>query len=260
MARYSDQAISRKAFIQMASLGAAGLLASSSGLITSNFKIKAIAFDAFAIFDPRPVFQTIHDLFPGNARQIIEAWQSKQFSYQWLRIAANKYKNFWDVTSDALDFAFQQSKITLRNKERDQIMVGYETLSAWSDVACALSAMRNEGFTICFLSNMTQDLLEQGIRNSNLNGLFDFVFSTDERQTYKPSPLAYQIAVDRLRLKKEEILFVPFAGWDMAGAKWFGFPTFWVNRSNALEEKLDVTPDGIGTHLDELITFIRNLK
>ena len=38
-------------------------------------------------------------------------------------------------------------------------------------------------------------------------------------------------AVDAFGLPREEILFVAFAGWDVAGARWFGgsaYPTFWV--------------------------------
>jgi 2-haloacid dehalogenase len=32
--------------------------------------------------------------------------------------------------------------------------------------------------------------------------------------------------IDAFTLKREEILFAAFAGWDAAGAKWFGYPTF----------------------------------
>ncbi len=68
------------------------------------------------------------------------------------------------------------------------------------------------------------------------------VISTDEKQTYKPSRMAYQLAIEKLKLRKEEILFVPFAGWDMAGATWFGYPTFWLNRLNTPHEELDAKP------------------
>jgi len=47
-----------------------------------------------------------------------------------------------------------------------------------------------------------------------------------------------------------------FAGWDAAGAKWFGYPTFWVNRLGAPVEELGVTPDGIGSGLGDLVKFV----
>src|SRR5215467_3540994 len=57
--------------------------------------------------------------------------------------------------------------------------------------------------------------------------------STDRLRTHKPDPKAYQFGVDALHLKRGEILFVPFASWDLSGARWFGYPTSWVNRSGA---------------------------
>ena len=46
------------------------------------------------------------------------------------------------------------------------------------------------------------------------------------------------------------------AGWDVARAKWFGYPTFWVNRSNAPAEELGVAPDGAGADLNDLVKFV----
>jgi 2-haloacid dehalogenase len=99
-------------------------------------------------------------------------------------------------------------------------------------------------------------MLQRGIRNSVIDKYFEHIISSDEIMTYKPSPDAYQMAVEKLKLRKENILFVPSAGWDMAGAKWFGYPTFWVNRFLATAEKLNAEPDGTGNNLDDLIKFI----
>jgi 2-haloacid dehalogenase len=64
------------------------------------------------------------------------------------------------------------------------------------------------------------------------------------------------MGVDAFKLKKEEIAFAAFAGWDAAGARWFGYPTFWVNRSNAAVEELGAAPDGIGSGLGDLAKFV----
>ena len=47
-----------------------------------------------------------------------------------------------------------------------------------------------------------------------------------------------------------------FAGWDVVGAKWFGYPTFWVNRADAAGEELAVMPDGVGSGLGDLVKFV----
>lgn len=249
----------RKTFIKITGLTATGLFMSpllSYANNTNPTKIKAIAFDAFPIFDPRPIFNTINDLYPEKGKQIIEIWLAKQFGYQWLRQAGHQYKNFEKVTKDALDFAFAQCKIEVEKQITDLIMAKYNNLEIWDDVVVSLEKLKQKGLKICFISNMTEAMLQNGVEKNDIKKYFDHIISTDKKQTYKPSPEAYQMGIGELKLKKEEILFVPFASWDMAGAKWFGYPTFWVNRLNAITDKLDTEPDGTGNNLTDLIKFI----
>jgi 2-haloacid dehalogenase len=64
------------------------------------------------------------------------------------------------------------------------------------------------------------------------------------------------MGIEAFRLEKEEIAFAAFAGWDVMGAKWFGYPTFWVNRVNAPAEELGMVPDGVGPGLGDLAKFV----
>lgn len=73
----------------------------------------------------------------------------------------------------------------------------------------------------------------------------------------KPDLRAYQLGVDVLKLPKERIAFVAFAGWDVAGAKWFGYRTFWNNRQSAAPETLGVAADAAGATLSELLRWLR---
>jgi len=135
-------------------------------------------------------------------------------------------------------------------------MQAYLELEAWPDVLPALRLLKEAGVRLVFLSNMTRRLLEAGIRNSALEGLFEEVLSTDQIKAYKPEPRAYQMGIDALGLKPESILFAAFAGWDVAGAKWFGYPTFWVNRLNSPGEELGVSADAAGRDLMDLARFV----
>jgi 2-haloacid dehalogenase len=65
------------------------------------------------------------------------------------------------------------------------------------------------------------------------------------------------MGIDASTLKPDEILFVAFGGWDAAGAKSFGYPTFWVNRSGLPAEELDVAPDAMGKDLTDLVNFVK---
>lgn len=64
------------------------------------------------------------------------------------------------------------------------------------------------------------------------------------------------MALEAFGLKREEILFAASAGWDAAGARQHGYPTFWVNRTLLPAEELGVVPDGIGADLPSLVEFV----
>lgn len=218
--------------------------------------IKAIAFDAFPIFDPRPIEALTIEMFPEKGKELVRQWRSKQFEYQWLRALGGNYKDFKEITEDALVFAARQLDIPLTDDARKKLMSPYASLSAWPDAKGIVSKLKANGYRIVFLSNMTEEMLRSGLAASGLEGAFDGVYSTDSQKTFKPSPQAYQIALDELRLSREEILFVAFAGWDAAGAKWFGYPTFWVNRAGGSREELGDAPDGTGRDLQALLKFL----
>ena len=219
-------------------------------------KIKAIAFDAFPIFDPRPVFALVEQLFPDHGAELSNAWRTRQFEYTWLRSMSGRYADFWQVTEDALVYAAKALKLELTSEKRRTLMQAYLDLRIWPDVAPALKVLRNSNLRLGFLSNFTPQMLNAGIRNAGLDGVFEQVLSTDRVKAYKPDPRAYQIGVDAFGLSREEILFVAFAGWDAAGAKSFGYPTFWANRMNLPAEELGVAPDAVGRDLLELTKWI----
>ncbi len=218
--------------------------------------IKAVAFDAFPIFDPRPIEAVAKELFPEKSEKLMNLWRSKQFEYQWLRALGGNYKNFEEITEDALVYAARQLEIPLPDDLRKKLLAPYAALSAWPDAKAAVGKLKAKGYKVVFLSNMTEKMLRSGLAASDLEEVFDDVYSTDSIKTFKPSSAAYQIALDRLRLSREEILFVAFAGWDAAGAKWFGYPTFWVNRAGRSPEELGAKVDGSGRDLQALLEFL----
>ena len=219
-------------------------------------RFRAIAFDAFPIIDPRPIATIVENLFPGRGAALMDTWRTRQFEYCWLRSVSHRYVDFWTVTEDALVFAASALGLRLDPLTRKRVMDAYLDLRAWPDVVPALTALHEAGVQLAFLSNFTPAMLEAPMRNSGIGQLFAHVLSTDMVQSYKPDPRAYALAVDAFGLPREEILFAPFAGWDAAGAKWFGYPTFWVNRVNAVPEQLGVRVDGSGADLAALVNYV----
>jgi len=252
--------INRRQFVAISANGIAlAVLPSTANAFADESlqsQIKAVAFDAFAVLDPRPVSALTEKLFPGKGSELSNEWRLRQFEYSWLRVAAQRYVDFWQVTQQALEFAADKLNLKLTQDQRDELMNAYLALKTWPDALPALRSLKDSGLRLTFLSNFTPKMLEANIQSAGLSGLFEEVLSTDQAKTYKPDPRSYELGMDALSLKREDILFVAFAGWDAAGAKLFGYPTFWLNRQKLPAERLGATPDGAGDSFASLLRFV----
>lgn len=160
------------------------------------------------------------------------------------------------VTDDALVFAARLLALELSSEKRERLLSAYLELKTWPEVIPALTTLKAAGVDLALLSNFTPRMLNRCIEAAGIEGIIEHVLSTDAAQTYKPDPRAYQLGIDALKLPREQILFVAFAGWDAAGAKSFGFPTYWVNRLGLPPEELGVLPDAVGSSLTDLIEHV----
>jgi 2-haloacid dehalogenase len=250
---------SRRTFISKACTGC--LLAAGSFWIPKTAEpervdIRAVLFDGFALFDPRPVSILTEEIFPGKGKDITDLWRNRQLEYCWLRQAAQQYKNFTETTQDALVFATNKAGVSLTDADRNKLMDAYQNMDLWPDVLTVLRFLKAKGYSIGILSNMTWPMLNANISRNCLMDYISSVLSTDQVKSYKPSPKSYQLGTDILQLKTSEILFVASSGWDAAGASWYGYPTFWVNRLNAPAEELNVTLSATDNRLDALMDLL----
>jgi 2-haloacid dehalogenase len=238
-----------------ASMLAAALMPSVSR--AEDATIEVVLFDAFPVFDPRPIFENLETVAPGRGKKLGDLWRTRQFEYTWIRTVAGEYEDFWKVSRDALVYAAEATNVSLSPRQVDKIMRGYLELKAWPEAPAALQTLKDEGFRLAFLSNFTPRMLNSAIESAGLKDLFERALSTDAVNSFKPDPRAYRFAIEVLGTPRDRILFVPFAGWDAAGAKWFGYETFWVNRLETPPEELGVKADGMGSNLDDLVEYLR---
>jgi 2-haloacid dehalogenase len=253
----------RRAFLAAAGALATGLTTqASTGERSSDRgngpvkKVRAIAFDAFPIIDPTPVAKRVQSMFPSKGDALLSAWRTRQFEYAWLRTLGGTYTDFWQTTRDALVFAAASVGLALSDTGCDELMQTYRELKAWSDVRAGLEMLRQAGIRVAFLSNFTAGMLDAAVENSGLQGFFEAHLTTDRVRAFKPDPRAYSMGIKAFGLSRQEIVFCAAAGWDAAGAKWFGYRTFWLNRSNQPAEELGVKADAVGAGMQELLKFV----
>jgi 2-haloacid dehalogenase len=250
--------LSRRNLLGIVAAGAAAKLMVNASPVWAAppARIRAVAFDGFPILDPRPVVALAKGLYPEKGDAFFEQFRTRLFEYQWLRALGGRYTNFFSIIDDAHRAAAAGLGLDATEAKRALLQDAFLKLKAWPDVASALKALKAKGIKLAFLSNMTEKMLNAGIANSELDGAFDFVLSTDAIRTFKPDPRAYQLGVDALKLPKEQIAFAAFAGWDAAGATWFGYPTVWVNRLGAPPDHLGAKLAAVGSGLDVLVEFV----
>jgi len=222
-------------------------------------RVRGVAFDGIALFDPRPVEAIARELLGEKTPAFMALWRARQFEYTWLRTVMNRYADFARVTSDSLRFAEKTLGVDLGDAARERLVRAFFDLRAWPDVKPALEELRRRGYRIAIMSNFTETMLRNAIRNSEIGGLIDATLSTDRVQVYKPDARAYATSLEALGLAREEICFVAFAGWDVAGAKAFGHPVYWANRMGSANEELEVQPDLVAKDLSGLPAFLQAL-
>ena len=211
--------------------------------VSRRLQIRAVAFDALVIFDTGNVTKRVEEEFPGKGLELTNLWKRRQFEYTWLRTAAERYRDFWHITEDALKYACASMRLQLSAAQRDSLMKAYHELRPWPDVLQALTEFKRQKIRMAFLTNFTADVVIRNLQATELSSFFEDHLTTDRVRAFKPSPRAYQMALDYFAYQRHEVAFLAFAPWDVAGAKWFGYPTFWINRAGVSPEELDVVPD-----------------
>lgn len=221
-------------------------------------RIKALVFDAYGtLFDVHSVISACDQSFPGHGAALSQAWRAKQLEYTWLRSLMGRYKDFWQVTESALAFACMSLGLSCPPDTRAKLMETYLHLDPFPEVQEALRALSD--YSLAILSNGSPRMLRAAVESADLKGIFSRIISVDEAKIYKPSPRVYRLAPQKLHVATSAIGFISANFWDIAGAKAFGFHTYWVNRSKAPAEELGLVPDATLSSLADLVDIL-NVK
>ena len=214
--------------------------------------IKVCAFDAYGtLFDVHAAVGHHRSRLGDKADGVSAMWRTKQLEYTWLRSLMNRYVPFWQITGDALDYAFDAHGVSDQSL-RDDLLNAYLQLDCYPEVPEVLAQLKDGGMQTALLSNGSPEMLESAVKGSKLGELLDAVISVHTLGIFKPHPSVYQLAVDQLGVQARQVSFQSSNAWDAAAAATFGFRVAWVNRFNQAEERLPDQPDVQLTTLSEL--------
>lgn len=191
--------------------------------------VKGIVFDAYGtLYDVQTVSAVTDEAFPGFGDYITQVWRMKQLEYTWLRTMMGDYKDFWACTRDALSYTLKTIGLTADQKHFDEIAEAYNNLKLYPDAKEALTALN--GYRLAILSNGSPAMLEALTRNSGLDKYLEAWISVDPMKAFKPDLRAYEPVQKQMGFTRDQVLFVSSNGFDVSGAKRFGFRVARIER------------------------------
>ena len=217
--------------------------------------IKAIIFDAYGtLFDVNSAAEKCKDKIGDKWEGFANYWRTTQLEYTWLRSLMNRHKDFWQVTEDSLDKSMKAFNIDPSMK--NELLDLYKVLSTFKEVPDVLKLLKKKKFKLAILSNGTPALLNELIKNNNLDNIFDDLFSIEQVGIYKPDSKVYDMPIQKYRIEKSEVAFLSANTWDVSGGGNYGYNAIWVNRNKNIFDNLDYKPNSEIKDLSELLSLI----
>jgi len=217
--------------------------------------VKAIIFDAYGtLFDVNSAAEKCKDKIGDKWEGFANFWRTTQLEYTWLRSLMKKHKNFWQITEDSLDKSMNAFNVD--KSMRNELLDLYKTLNTFPEVKVVLNKLKEKNYKLAILSNGTPALLNELVKSSNIENIFDDVFSIEEVEIYKPHSRVYDIPVKKYQIQKNEVVFLSANTWDVSGGGNYGYNAIWVNRNNNIFDNLDYKAKNEVKNLNHLLDII----
>src|SRR5690606_10936772 len=192
-----------------------------------------------------------HSAIGPDGQLLSEIWRTKQLEYSWVRTLMGTYTDFWQLTEQALDYAY--SRVPSANKAlRTDLLHAYMHLDCYPEVPSVLKSLKMSGAKLAILSNGSPSVLEAAMRSAALDTVLDEVFSVDRVRRFKTDPAVYEMVPSAWRLYPEAVSCQSSNRSNIGGATRAGFRTVGINRAVMPDEYPDLPPGLILPSLEAL--------
>ncbi len=137
-------------------------------------------------------------------------------------LRGKRYRPFEDIVRESA------SEVGVDGKRAAELLRRWGEFEPWPDVPPVLE--RLDGTRTFVVTNCSRKL---GRLAAFRAGRFELVITAEEAGAYKPDPLPYRMALERLGLDPAEVLFVAGSAHDVGGAARVGMDVYWANRGGA---------------------------
>ena len=215
--------------------------------------VQVVVFDAYGtLFDMASPIQKHLGVLGDKAAELSKLWRAKQLEYSWIRSLVGAHADFWQVSRDALDYAFEALKINEAGLA-EELMTDLLALEPFADSVAAVQALRARSKRLAILSNGSPSMLDSMIRRMGLDKSFEHVLSVEEVGIYKPSRRVYRLAMQKFGLQDApSVCFVlgQWLGFTFGRAVWISAVR--IKRSATPDDRLPGKLVGVIANLSEL--------
>jgi 2-haloacid dehalogenase len=161
---------------------------------------------------------------PGAGRALRERWEELQFEH-----VQGDYRRYTDILCDSLSEWANERGYRWNERDGQALRRAMESWQPFPDTVPALRRAKEAGLRLAIVSNTDRSIIEHTL--SQLEVEFDDVIVAEDAKAYKPSLRPFDLALDRIGGRPEEILHVAFGfKYDIGPAQRNGLLTAWVNR------------------------------
>ena len=224
-------------------------------------RIAAVVFDLYGTLLAIDAMRThVAEAGVRDPGGFVADWRRKQLEYAFLTSLAQAYRDFDELTAQALAFTCAQRNVALDAAAQRGLVAAWRTMPAYGDVPLVLQALAAREIPLAVLTNGTPASANTALEHAGVRALLTDVLSVDSVRAYKPDPRVYALATARFACAPGEIVFVSSNAWDAWGAAAFGFRVAWCNRGGNPAEALSPAPEITLAGLHELPAFVARIE
>ncbi len=222
-------------------------------------RFEAITFDCYGtLIDwERGILDALRPILSAHGIGIADEDILSLFGEVEAEVEAGPYRSYRDVLRQVLITIGDRLRFDPVAGEADRFSASVVDWPPFDDSAAALGRLATR-YSLGVITNCDDDLFAAS--SARLGDPFRWVVTAQQVQRYKPSPLMFEAAMERIGLPSEAVLHVAQSLYhDHAPAQALGLSTVWVNR-RAGQHGSGATPPTSATadlEVPDMATFAR---
>lgn len=164
---------------------------------------------------------TLEPLFDRifGERSVMREWFAQLILYSQTLTLSGLYTPFGELAVGALRMVGSMHGVAVSDSDIVELKERMNAMPAHSDVARALTRLRDAGFRLVTLTNSAGTSLPTPLERAGLAGFFERSFSVETVRKFKPAPETYRHVAEQMQVEISQLCLVACHLWDTVGAQ-----------------------------------------